>query len=64
MTVPSAAERRLDAADGGSRSSTTAEIETFISDVSNTNTNIAIASSSASRLSNFDLFVGRSCAHH
>ena len=35
-----------------SRSSTTAEIDTFISDVSNTSTNIAIASSMASRLSN------------
>ncbi len=35
-----------------SRSSTTAEIETFISDVSTTSTNIAIASSRASRLSN------------
>ena len=33
-----------------SRSSTTAEIETFISDVSTTSTNIAIASSSESRL--------------
>ena len=32
-----------------SRSSTTAEIETFISDVSTTSTNIAIASSRASR---------------
>src|SRR4029079_1764786 len=33
-----------------SRSSTTAEIDTFISDVSTTSTNIAIESSSASRL--------------
>ena len=32
-----------------SRSSTTAEIETFISDVSTTSTNIAIASRMASR---------------
>ena len=34
------------------RSWTTAEIDTFISDVSNTSTNIAIASKSASRRSN------------
>jgi hypothetical protein len=35
-----------------SRSSTTAEIDTFISDVSNTSTNIAIASRMASARSN------------
>ena len=37
-----------------SRSCTTAEIETFISDVSTTSTNIAIASRIASRLSPLD----------
>ena len=37
-----------------SRSCTTAEIETFISDVSTTSTNIAIASSTASLMSPLD----------
>jgi hypothetical protein len=41
-------DRRLDAADGVSRSSTTALIDTFIGDVSTTSTNIASASRTAS----------------
>ena len=47
-----------------SRSSTTAEIETFISDVSNTSTNIAIASRRARRPLNFVSAPGASAMVH
>ena len=51
-------DRRLDAARVVSRSWTTAEIETFISEVSTTRTNIAIASRIASRVSPLDSSTG------